>query len=155
MRKVLFACTIGLIFMSIGFAALQKPNWDAPPDIKQMKNPVAPTAAGMKEARVIFDEKCSNCHGDTGKGDGSDAMMYDPPPADLTDAKRLNKFTDGELYYKITVGKKPMPSFEKRLTEQQRWEMVSLVRSFANTSTNKKVDGANATIQSPVPTPHH
>ena len=38
-----------------------------------------------------------------------------PGPADLTDAKRMNKFTDGELYYKITVGKKPMPSFEKRL----------------------------------------
>ena len=120
--------------MSIGFAALQKPNWDAPPEIKQMKNPVAPTAATMKEARSIFDEKCSNCHGDAGKGDGSDAMMYDPPPADLTDAKLLNKFTDGDLYYKITVGKKQMPSFEKRLTEQQRWEMVLLVRSFADTS---------------------
>jgi mono/diheme cytochrome c family protein len=71
MRKILFACTIGLIFMSIGFAALQKPNWDAPPEIKQMKNPVAPTETGMKEARSIFDEKCSNCHGDAGKGDGT------------------------------------------------------------------------------------
>ena len=39
MRKILFACTIGLIFMSIGFAALQKPSWDAPPEIKQKKNP--------------------------------------------------------------------------------------------------------------------
>lgn len=155
MRKILFACTIGLIFMSIGFAALQKPNWDAPPEIKQMKNPVAPTAATMKEARSIFDEKCSNCHGDAGKGDGSDAMMYDPPPADLTDAKLLNKFTDGDLYYKITVGKKPMPSFEKRLTEQQRWEMVLLVRSFADTSGSKKLDGTNGTRSSPAPSPHH
>ncbi len=155
MRKILFACTIGLIFMSIGFAALQKPNWDAPPEIKQMKNPVAPTAASMKEARSIFDEKCSNCHGDAGKGDGSDAMMYDPPPADLTDAKLLDKFTDGDLYYKITVGKKPMPSFEKRLTEQQRWEMVLLVRSFADTSGTKKLDGANGTRSSPAPSPQH
>ena len=154
MRKILFACTIGLIFMSIGFAALQKPNWDAPPDIKQMKNPVAPTAANRKEAQSIFDEKCSNCHGDTGKGDGSDAMMYDPPPADLTDTKRMSKFTDGELYYKITVGKKPMPSFEKRLTEQQRWEMVLLVRSLANSSEVKKLDNANETSPSASPTPH-
>ncbi len=135
MRKILFACTIGLIFMSIGFAALQKPNWDAPPEIKQKKNPVAPTDANMKAAKAIYEEKCSNCHGDTGKGDGSDAMMYDPGPADFTDAKRLGKFTDGELYYKITVGKKPMPSFEKRLSEEQRWGLVNLVRSFAGSST--------------------
>jgi len=154
MRKILFACTIGLIFMSIGFAALHKQNWDAPPDIKQMKNPVAPTAANRKEAQSIFDEKCSNCHGDTGKGDGSDAMMYDPPPADLTDAKRMSRFTDGELYYRITVGKKPMPSFEKRLTEQQRWEMVLLVRSLANSAGVKKQGNANEISPSPSPTPH-
>jgi mono/diheme cytochrome c family protein len=142
MRKILFACTIGLIFMSIGFAAFQKPNWDAPPEMKQKKNPVAPSEAAMKEAKSIFNEKCSNCHGDAGKGDGPDAMMYDPAPADLTDAKRISKFTDGELFYKITVGKKPMPSFEKRLSEQQRWEMVLLVRSLANSSGSSKLSNA-------------
>ncbi|HEY2121918.1 MAG TPA: cytochrome c [Candidatus Acidoferrum sp.] len=134
MRKILFACTIGLIFMSIGFAAFQKPNWDAPPEIKQKRNPVSPSDAALKEAKSIFTDKCANCHGDAGKGDGPDAMMYDPGPADLTDAKRMSKFTDGDLFYKITVGKKPMPSFEKRLSEQQRWEMVLLVRSLANSS---------------------
>ncbi len=152
MRKVLFACTIGLIFMSIGFAALQKPSWDAPQDIKQKKNPVTPSEAALHEAKSIYAEKCSNCHGDTGKGDGSDAMMYDPGPADLTDARRMNKFTDGELFYKLTVGKKPMPSFEKRLTETQRWEMVILVRSFAASSATSKLNNSDA--QKPSPASH-
>jgi mono/diheme cytochrome c family protein len=136
MRKILFACSIGLIFMSIGFAAFQKPNWDAPPEIKQKKNPVAPSDATLKEAKAIFAEKCSNCHGDTGRGDGSDAMMYDPGPADLTDAKRMTKSSDGELYYKITVGKKPMPSFEKRLSEEQRWGLVILLRTLPAAAAN-------------------
>jgi mono/diheme cytochrome c family protein len=140
MRKILFACTIGLIFISIGFAAFQKPNWDAPPEMKQKKNPVVSSEAATKEAKAIFADKCANCHGDAGKGDGPDAMMYDPGPADLTDAKRMSKFTDGDLFYKITVGKKPMPSFEKRLSEQQRWEMVLLVRSFANSSSAQQLD---------------
>ncbi len=52
MRKILFACTIGLIFMSIGFAALQKPNWDAPPEMKQKKNPVAPSDGGFARSQV-------------------------------------------------------------------------------------------------------
>ncbi len=132
MRKVLFACVIGLIFMSIGFAAFQKPSWDAPPDIKEKKNPVASSEAVLKEAKAIYVDKCANCHGDAGKGDGPDAMMYDPGPADLTNVKYKSKLTDGELYYKITVGKKPMPSFAKRLTEEQRWGLVILLRSFAN-----------------------
>jgi mono/diheme cytochrome c family protein len=152
MRKILFACTIGLIFLSIGFAAMQKPNWDASPEMKQKKNPVAPSDAALGEAKAIYADKCANCHGDSGKGDGSDAMMYDPGPADLTDAKRMSKFTDGDLFYKITVGKKPMPSFEKRLTEQQRWEMVLLVRAFGGaTGTNKLGDTeSQKTLATPV-----
>ena len=58
-------------------------------------------------------------------------MMYDPAPADLTDAARMSKITDGEIYYQITEGRKPMPSFKKRLTEEQRWQLVLLVRTFA------------------------
>ncbi|HEY4978491.1 MAG TPA: cytochrome c [Candidatus Acidoferrum sp.] len=149
MRKILFACTIGLIFMSIGFAAFQKPSWDAPPEMKQKKNPVAPSDAVLREAKSIYADKCANCHGDTGKGDGSDAMMYDPGPADLTDAKRINKFTDGELFYKLTTGKKPMPSFEKRLTEEQRWEMVILVRSFSGSTGSTKFSSTDT--PKPVP----
>jgi mono/diheme cytochrome c family protein len=153
MRKILFACTIGLIFMSIGFAALQKPNWDAPPEMKQKKNPVAPSDGALREAKSIYADKCANCHGDTGKGDGSDAMMYDPGPADLTDAKLMSKFTDGDLFYKITVGKKPMPSFEKRLTEQQRWEMVLLVRAFAGSAGTNKLSESQP--QKPLAVPVH
>jgi mono/diheme cytochrome c family protein len=138
MRKILFACVIALIFMSIGFAAFQKPSWDAPPDMKQKKNPVVPSEAVLREAKSIYLDKCSNCHGDTGKGDGEDAMMYEPAPADLTDAKFMSKLTDGEMFYKLTVGKKPMPSFAKRLTEEQRWGMVIYMRSLAGSSTAPK-----------------
>jgi mono/diheme cytochrome c family protein len=58
-------------------------------------------------------------------------MMYDPAPADLTDAAQMSKVTDGEIYYQITQGRKPMPSFKNRLTENERWQLVLLVRSFA------------------------
>ncbi len=135
MRKFLLACTLGLICLSIGFAAFQKPNWTIPEEEKQRKNPVAPSEAALKAAKAIYADQCANCHGDTGKGDGSDAMMYDPGPADLTDASQMKKATDGEIYYQITEGRKPMPSFKKRLTDEQRWQLVLLVRSFAGAPT--------------------
>ena len=58
-------------------------------------------------------------------------MMYDPSPADLTDASKMSKRSDGEIYYQISEGRKPMPSFKKKLTEQQRWQLVLFVRSLA------------------------
>ena len=42
----------------------------------------------------------------------------------------MSATTDGELFYQISEGRKPMPAFKKRLTEEQRWQLVLLVRSF-------------------------
>ena len=129
--KLLFALAIILIFLSIGLAAFHKTPWSVPLEDKLRKNPLAASDANLNAAKPVFNEYCSNCHGDSGKGDGSDAMMYDPSPSDLTDAKHMNTLTDGEIYYQITQGRKPMPSFRKKLTEEQRWQLVVLVRSFA------------------------
>jgi mono/diheme cytochrome c family protein len=132
-RKILFGCTLGLICLSIALAAFHKTPWIVPEADKQRQNPLSLSEANLKAAKAIYSEKCANCHGDTGKGDGSEAMMYDPAPQDLTDAAKMSKVTDGEIFYQITVGRKPMPSFRKRLTEEQRWQLVLLVRSFAAT----------------------
>jgi len=144
-RKILLACAIGLIFLAIGFAAFQPSPWVVPPDAKEKKNPLVTSEEHLRVAKAIYMDKCANCHGDTGKGDGSEAMMYDPAPADFTDAAKMSKYTDGEMYYQITQGRKPMPSFRNKLTEEQRWEMVLLVRSFAiAAATEKKAEAPKA-----------
>ena len=131
LRKILLACVFALICLSIGFAAFHKTPWVVPQDAKERKNPFNPADVNLTLTKQLYIDHCSNCHGDTGKGDGSEAMMYDPTPSDLTDPARMNKLSDGEIYYQITEGRKPMPSFRKRLTEDQRWQMVIFVRSLA------------------------
>ena len=130
-RKALLLCAIALIFLAIGLAAFHKTPWIVPAIEKARKNPLTSSEANIAAAKQIFSENCANCHGEKGQGDGSEAMMYDPPPADLTDAARMSKKTDGEIYYQITEGRKPMPSFKRKLTEDQRWQLVLLVRKFA------------------------
>jgi mono/diheme cytochrome c family protein len=142
LRLALLVISLGLIFVAIWLAAFHKGPWIIPMAEKARKNPLTASDAVLKAAKPIYDQKCSDCHGDTGKGDGSDAMMYDPPPANLTDAAHINKLTDGEIYYQITEGRKPMPSFKTKLTDEQRWQLVLLVRSFAN-----------GTAPPPAPTP--
>lgn len=131
MRKALLVCALLLICIAIGLAAFHRTPWVVPPAGKEMKNPLAVSEANLKAAKDIYSDHCSNCHGDGGKGDGTDAMMYDPAPSDLTDASKMNKRTDGEIYYQITEGRKPMPSFKKKLAEEQRWQLVLFVRSLA------------------------
>lgn len=131
-----------LICIAIALAAFHRAPWVVPTAEKEKKNPLAPTEANLAAAKQVYSEQCSNCHGDSGKGDGSDAMMYDPAPSDLTDASKIDKRTDGELYFQITEGRKPMPSFKKKLTEEQRWQLVLLVRSFATSSAKQSESAA-------------
>jgi mono/diheme cytochrome c family protein len=131
-RKILFAALLTLICIVILYAAFQRDRpWVVPEEVKKLKNPLQPSDSTLKTARGIFMDECAQCHGEHGKGDGPEAMMHSPTPADLTDAGHMNSVTDGEIFYQISEGKKPMPSFKKRLTEDQRWGLVLFVRSFA------------------------
>lgn len=131
LRKVLFAFVLALIVLSLVLAVWQSREWVIPEEARKLKNPVAPSAAATASARLIYLGKCAQCHGDAGKGDGPEGKMYDPAPGNLTDAKHMSTRTDGELFYQISQGRKPMPAFKKRLTEEQRWQLVLFVRSFA------------------------
>ena len=142
-RLILFVCALGLIVVSIGLAVFRTPPWIVPPAEKARKNPLTAADVNLAAVKEIYGDKCNNCHGDKGKGDGSDAMMYDPPPSDLTDSAKIGKLTDGEIFYQISEGRKPMPSFKKKLTEEQRWKLVLLVRSFAAPSAPRAPSSSN------------
>jgi len=131
LRKALLAGVFVLICIAIGLAVFHRAPWVVPIPDKERKNPLSASEANLAVAKKIYNDQCANCHGDGGKGDGSDAMMYDPTPSDLTDAAKMSKRTDGEIYYQLTEGRKPMPSFKKKLTEEQRWQLVLFVRSLA------------------------
>jgi mono/diheme cytochrome c family protein len=134
--KAMFLLVLAIVAAAIIYSAVNNApwSWPVPEEAKQLKNPLQPTAAALKSAREGYADKCAHCHGDTGKGDGRDANRYDPAPTDLTDPKKTNAATDGELFYKISEGKKPMPVFKNKLTEDQRWQLVLLIRSFAESA---------------------
>ena len=131
LRKLLFVLLLAAISISVVFAIYQNRQWKIPEEAKLRKNPIQSSPAAFAAARAIYLDKCVQCHGETGKGDGPDAAMYYPSPASLIDSKRMSGVTDGELFYEISEGRKPMPAFKKRLTEEQRWQLVLFVRSLS------------------------
>ena len=150
-----------VVFLAMAFAAglslsgvpHDPKDWLVPEAAKKMKNPVPRTDAALAAAKAIYNEQCANCHGETGKGDGPDAMMYTPEPADLTDAHMMGEMSDGEIFYKITEGRKPMPSFKQKLTDEQRWQLVHFVRSLAPKPQHSPAANTPATKKAPAKSP--
>jgi len=134
-RKILFALLLVFICVLVVYSVIEnnKP-WVVPEEFKTMKNPLPATEANLQAAKTIYLDQCANCHGDHGKGDGPEGRMYSPLPTDLTDARHMNTVQDGVLFYQITQGRKPMPSFKRKLTEEQRWQLVLFVRTFSHLS---------------------
>ena len=132
LRKFLFAALLLLIcVLVIHWITEENKPWIVPPEYKSLKSPLTPSESNLNAARQIYADECAQCHGDRGKGDGPQARSHYPLPADLTDPNRLANVTDGEIFYQISEGRRPMPSFKRRLTEAQRWQLVLLVRSFS------------------------
>jgi mono/diheme cytochrome c family protein len=105
--------------------------WDAPPEVKAEANPVASTAESLAEIKPTYDLRCAHCHGDRGDGDGPEAHRLSVEPSDFTDRLVMQKVSDGELFWRIGAGRRPMPSFQSRLTEKERWELVNYIRQFS------------------------
>jgi mono/diheme cytochrome c family protein len=119
----------------------KNPPWEAPESAKQVKNPVKVTKEGLASAAKLFRENCMTCHGEAGAGDGPAAESLMRHPADFTDQKMMAEATDGELFWKITMGRTPMPAWEDQFSETQRWELVNYLRSLTEKAAADKKAG--------------
>jgi mono/diheme cytochrome c family protein len=109
-------------------------NWRTTAAAKRLKNPVPATADAIAAGKQAYGEHCRNCHGEKGDGRGEKAPELSVAPGDFTDAPGMARRTDGELFWQITRGRLPMPSFEDKLSDQERWQLVDYIRTFANKS---------------------
>ncbi len=108
--------------------------WVAPPAAKNLTNPVAVNDSGLAAAKQIYADRCARCHGDQGNGNGPDASMYKTPPGVLSDVRVIGLETDGEVFWKIGEGRRPMPGFKKELNDEQRWQLVNFIRGLAKSA---------------------
>ena len=69
-----------------------------------------------------------------GNSNGPGAASLSKEPADFTNVKTMQKIKDGELFWKISTGRAPMPSYATELSETDRWQMVNYVRYLTQRS---------------------
>ena len=107
-----------------------KQKWTAPAGEAQKKNPIPAGESSLAAGQRIYLRRCAACHGKTGNGDGPDAVDLGIHPAKFSDPE-MREETGGALFWKITVGKKPMPDYGRKLSATDRWNVINYLRTLA------------------------
>ncbi len=123
-----FYLSILITFFFFGQLYAQK--WDVTADKKAKKSFIKFDKNTAKEGETIYTKNCKTCHGNPGKGDF--LITLKPHPVDLA-SSTTQKYTDGDLFYIISTGRQIMPSFKNVLSEDERWKVISFIRSFNKT----------------------
>ena len=103
--------------------------WEAPTEASALTNPVGNSAETLAMGKEFYNQRCVDCHGKEGKGNGWLSKGIFKPPTNLA-SRVVQANTDGDLFWKITNGKSPMPANRIRFTDEQRWQIVSYIRTF-------------------------
>ena len=127
MKKGVLLCVV-LFYATISFGQHSMP-WNVPESEKGKKNLYASDASSIARGKKTYKSECFRCHGKEGKGDGTSSDLLDKQPADLSSDKVQNQ-TDGELFWKISEGRKPMPLAKRTLTDDQRWDIINYIRTL-------------------------
>ncbi|HNC94943.1 MAG TPA: c-type cytochrome [Myxococcota bacterium] len=113
------------------------------PETAALSNPYAGDAQAMAKGEHLFQVSCAPCHGVKGAGGGP--VTHNEPNADIK--KAIRRFampapnlsgpgaasalrTDGYIYLTIRNGGAGMPAYGVSLTDQERWAIVSYIRTL-------------------------
>jgi glucose/arabinose dehydrogenase/cytochrome c2 len=136
-------CGIPWIFVASRLGAQDAHFHNAPATSAQQTNPYAKQDAAVAAGAKLYTTYCVGCHGANGQGTGNVPPLTEGP---------VQTAPDGEVFWFITTGSvsNGMPAWGT-LSEQQRWQLVSLVKSLRN-SAGAANSAAPATNYTPVTT---
>lgn len=120
-----------VVVLVSGFTPLQtKKPWPVPDTYKTKKNPVTSNATSIAAGKELWNTHCKSCHGAKGLGDGSKAPQLKTEPGDFSTAD-VQAQSDGSMFYKIAEGRDDMPSFKKKIPDEEDiWNLVDFARTL-------------------------
>jgi hypothetical protein len=115
-----------IIFLLISSHQILAQEWVVPEDKKGKLSPFAFNEETRKAGGRLYTINCMSCHGTPGKANFSNLV---PPPGDPA-TEKIQHNSDGEIFFKITSGRGPMPSFKNSIQANDIWKLISFLRSF-------------------------
>jgi hypothetical protein len=103
-------------------------------DPKGLSNPLPVTQAVLDQGRKAYLYYCVQCHGPRLDGRATVGQSFFPLPDNLLDPK-VQSQSDGELFYKISLGNKRQPPLYATVSVSDRWAILRYMRALAREST--------------------
>ncbi|WP_213044092.1 c-type cytochrome [Nitrospira defluvii] len=123
---VVFSCLALSIGESVSAVSAE---WAIPQEAEALANPIAPSQESRGRGAMIFSRRCAVCHGENGRGDGPSSLSLGVRPTDLT-GQAVFAQSNGRLFWKISIGRGPMPSWDVVLSEEDRWHVINYLRAL-------------------------
>lgn len=130
----------GRLLAALLFLAFLPALWLPGQRISAQDQPVPTTTADAARGLEIYQERCANCHGPTGDGDGEMAAQSPMPPAVFSDPAYRLTAVPSEMFLTIVNGRmeQGMPPFgpgtRNPLSEEEIWDAIAAVYSFSTPS---------------------
>ena len=109
--------------------------------------------ASLAQGEELYRVNCATCHGDTGIGDGPDAVNLTVSPTNFQDQKVMAAKSSVELAQVIRTGSAPaMPAFAQ-LSDDEVWALGDYIRSLSFAAPGQPAAAAPEPSAQDVPTP--
>lgn len=123
-----------LIIFLFGVSVNAQVKWVTPASQTHKENPFTNSQEAITNGQKTYASLCVACHGKIGRGDGVAAAGLNPKPADFT-TKEFQNQSDAAIFWKLSTGRGVMAGYEGMLSEKERWEVVSYLKSLETTTT--------------------
>jgi mono/diheme cytochrome c family protein len=99
----------------------------------KIRNPLLSTQETLERGRTAYGYFCIVCHGPNLDGNGTVGQSFAPLPTDLK-STYVREQNDGTLFYKISLGYRRHPPLAHTVFAEDRWSIITYIRSLANES---------------------
>ncbi len=122
--------------IAVGAAGVARARLEAQP----APSAPAPNATAVQQGKAVYDARCVECHGQSGRGDGAAAGVLMPRPRDFTTGKYKIRSTetgsvptDDDLIQTVRQGLygTAMPGWDRILSDEEINEVVQYVKSLS------------------------
>jgi len=130
MKTIKTLMIIGIVSIGLlSFSKLTQEEWKVPAKYQTMKNTTKANKENLAIGKSLYSKHCKSCHGSTGLGDGTKAANLEGNLGDFS-SKKFQSQSDGALFYKSYIGRKDMPNYEKKMSEEDMWFAVNYIRTL-------------------------